>query len=47
MKGKNIIVATDFSQKSFNVITKAYEFATTNGANLHIVHIVEESFFQK
>jgi nucleotide-binding universal stress UspA family protein len=47
MKDKNIIVATDFSQKSFNVIAKAYKFATTKGANLHIVHIVEESFFSK
>lgn len=44
MQGKNIVVATDFSQNSFTVITKALEFAQNNGATLHIVHAVEKGF---
>lgn len=44
---KNIIVATDFSQRSFEVIQIAFEFAEKHDFKLHIVHIVETHFFEK
>jgi len=47
MQGKNIVVAADFSQNSFAVITKALEFAQNNKATIHIVHAVERGFFSK
>jgi len=42
---QNILVATDFSQRSFDVIQKASEFANTHNFELHVVHILEKSFF--
>lgn len=45
MKDRNIIVATDFSDRSFAVIKKAQKFAEKRGAHLHIVHILQKGFF--
>ena len=44
LKDKNIIVATDFSERSFDVIQKAIDFCNLHSSILHIVHVVEESF---
>ena len=41
---KNIVVATDFSQRSFDVISKALAFAKEHNNVIHIVHIIEKSF---
>lgn len=43
----NIIVATDFSQRSINVIKKAFYFANNYNYQVNIVHILETSFFEK
>ena len=44
---KNIVVATDFSQRSFEVISRALAFAKVHDNTVHVVHIVENSFFDK
>ncbi len=44
---QNIIVATDFSQRSFEVITKAFDFASKHNFQVHVVHILEKGFFDK
>lgn len=44
---RNIIVATDFSQRSFEVIQIAFEFAKKHNFEVHIVHVVETGFFDK
>jgi nucleotide-binding universal stress UspA family protein len=44
---KNIIVATDLSQRSFEVITKAFDFAQKHNFQVHVVHILEKGFFEK
>jgi len=44
---KNIVVATDFSQRSFDVINKAFVFAKKSNSVVHVVHIIEKSFFEK
>ena len=41
---KNIVVATDFSQRSFDVINKALTFAEEHNKVIHIVHIIEKGF---
>jgi len=43
----NIIVATDFSQRSLNVIKKAFHFANNHNYQVNIIHILETSFFEK
>lgn len=42
-----ILVGTDFSANSFDVIHQALEFAQTHEYDVHIVHILEERFFAK
>lgn len=44
---KNILVATDFSQRSFEVIQIAFEFSEKHNFKVHLVHILETSFFDK
>lgn len=44
---KNIVVATDFSTRSFEVITKAFDFADKHNYIVHVVHILELGFFDK
>jgi len=44
---KCVLVATDFSPRSFEVITKAHAFATASKMPLHVVHAIEESFFTR
>ncbi|MGB3751114.1 MAG: universal stress protein [Arcobacteraceae bacterium] len=44
---KNIVVATDFSQRSFDVINKAMNFAKNHNNTIHVVHIIENSFLSK
>ncbi|MBE0494984.1 MAG: universal stress protein [Campylobacterales bacterium] len=44
---KCVLVATDFSPRSFEVITKAHAFATASKMPLHVVHAIEETFFNK
>lgn len=41
---KNIVVATDFSQRSFEVINQALAFAKAHDKVVHVVHIIENSF---
>jgi len=43
----NIVVATDFSQRSFDVINKAMNFANSHNSTIHVVHIIEKNFFEK
>jgi len=44
---KNIVVATDFSKRSFDVINKALTFAKIHNNIVHVVHIIEKNFFEK
>lgn len=44
---KNIVVATDFSKRSFEVIHQAIAFAKSQNSIVHIVHIIENSFLAK
>jgi len=44
---RNIVVATDFSQRSFDVINKAMNFAKNHNSTIHVVHIIEKNFFEK
>ncbi len=44
---RNIIVATDFSERSLEVIQRAFEFAKEHNNVVHVVHIIEKSFFDK
>lgn len=41
------LVATDFSKSSFVVLHKAIAFTEKMGGELHIVHVIESSFFSK
>ncbi len=41
------LVATDFSKSSFIVLEKAIAFTQKMGGELHLVHVVESSFFSK
>lgn len=45
MKKFTILVAFDFSKSSFVILNKAVAFAKEIGGNLHVVHVVEDSFF--
>lgn len=40
----NIVVATDFSQRSFEIINKALSFAKSDNKTVHVVHILENNF---
>lgn len=41
------LVATDFSKSSFVVLEKAIAFTQKMGGELHLVHVLESSFFSK
>ncbi|MDD2652736.1 MAG: universal stress protein [Sulfurimonas sp.] len=41
------LVATDFSKSSFVVLEKAIVFTQRMGGELHLVHVIESSFFSK
>lgn len=45
MKKFTILVAFDFSKSSFVILNKAVAFAKETGGDLHIIHVVEDSFF--
>ncbi|AFL69635.1 universal stress protein [Sulfurospirillum barnesii] len=40
-----LLVATDFSQNSTSVLKKALHLANVINASLHVIHVVETSFF--
>ncbi len=39
------LVATDFSETGMTVVKKAISLADTHGAEMHVIHVVEESWF--
>lgn len=45
MKKMTILVATDFSETGMTVVRKALSLAESHGADLHVVHVIEESWF--
>lgn len=47
MQKFTLLVATDFAQSSAAVLKKAIDFAQKNEADIHVVHVVENTFFQK
>lgn len=47
MKKFITLVAFDFSKSSFVVLEKAIDFTKKTDGELHVVHVVEESFFSK
>ncbi|MBN1839326.1 MAG: universal stress protein [Campylobacterales bacterium] len=40
-----LLVATDFSQNTPHVLKKAVQIADSIGASMHVLHVVENSFF--
>ena len=47
MEKLTMLVATDFAESSAAVLKKAIDFAQKTQATLHVVHVVENTFFQK
>lgn len=47
MDNSKILIATDFSQKSFKIIERVLEFIHNKPSELFIVHVVESSIFSK
>lgn len=47
MQKFTLLVATDFSESSMDLLQKAIDFAALRQGNIHIVHVVESSFFQE
>ncbi len=47
MKKFTTLVAIDFSKSSYAVLAKALNFTQKMGGELHVVHIIENSFFSK
>lgn len=47
MQKFTLLVATDFSESSIALLQKAIDFATLRQGSIHIVHVVESSFFQE
>ncbi|MFA7570149.1 MAG: universal stress protein [Sulfurimonadaceae bacterium] len=47
MDNSKILIATDFSQKSFKIIERVLEFMDNKPSELFIVHVVESSIFSK
>jgi nucleotide-binding universal stress UspA family protein len=45
VKHKKILIATDLSKSTLNVISKTLDFAKKTDSSVDIVHIVESSFF--
>lgn len=47
MDNHNILIATDFSQKSFKIISQVQAYIQNSSSKLFIVHIIEDSIFKK
>lgn len=47
MKKFTTLVAIDFSKSSYVVLEKALDFTKKRGGELHVVHVLESSFFSK
>ncbi|ABB44543.1 UspA [Sulfurimonas denitrificans DSM 1251] len=47
MKKFTVLVAIDFSKSSYVVLEKALSFTNQMDGELHVVHVVESSFFSK
>lgn len=47
MKKFTTLVCLDFSKSSYIVLEKALDFTQKMGGELHVVHVVESSFFSK
>lgn len=47
MKKFTVLVAIDFSKSSYIVLEKALGFTNLMNGDLHVVHVVENSFFSK
>ena len=47
MDNHNILIATDFSQRSFKIISLAYDYIQNKNSKIFIVHVVEDSIFKK
>ncbi len=47
MKKFTLLVAIDFSKSSYVVLEKALAFTNNMDGNLHVVHVIESSFFSK
>ncbi|WP_170175834.1 universal stress protein [Sulfurimonas crateris] len=47
MKKFTTLVAIDFSKSSYVVLEKALDFTNKRDGELHVVHVVESSFFSK
>lgn len=45
MKNPNILVATDLSPHSIDIVQKAASLAKKMGVSLHIIHVVEDKLF--
>lgn len=45
MKKFTILVAIDFSETSFTVLEKAFSLAEKHNGEIHVIHVVEESWF--
>lgn len=45
MKKFTVLVAFDFSKSSFVILNKAIALTNERGGNLHVIHVVEDSFF--
>lgn len=47
MQKFTILVAVDFSKSSYEVLERVVDFAKKRDAQIHVVHVVEDSFFSK
>lgn len=47
MQKFTILVAVDFSKSSYEVLGRVVDFAKERDAQVHVVHVVEDSFFSK
>lgn len=47
MEKFTLLVATDFSENSMDLLQKAIDFTASRQGNIHVVHVVESSFFQE
>jgi nucleotide-binding universal stress UspA family protein len=45
MNTPTILVATDFSQRSIDIVQRALPLAKELGGTLHVIHVIEESLF--
>lgn len=47
MKKFTTLVAIDFSKSSYVVLEKALDFTQKRGGDLHVIHVIDSSFFSK